>query len=107
MFFLSFCGRGLRPTSRGLKPFQIQDRVRGAEAPLFHGIPRISKLPWACRSRLVVKPVPEFYVELAGEVPVKAPVGDAVVVEGAAVGDVQGGDGGGEVVAEIFAEGNI
>jgi hypothetical protein len=43
---------------------------------------------WATRAALIVEAVAEFDGELAGQVPVEAAVGEAVVVEDAAVGNV-------------------
>ena len=53
---------------------------------------------------LVVEAVAEFGGELAGVVEVEAAEGEAVVEQDAAVGEVGGGDGGGEVFAEGLAE---
>ena len=51
--------------------------------------------------------VAEFGVDLAGVVVVEAAEGEAVVEQDAVVGYVGCGDGGGEVVAEGFADGEI
>ena len=51
--------------------------------------------------------VAEFGVDLAGVVVVEAAEGEAVVEQDAAVGDVGGGDGSGEVFGEGLAEGEI
>jgi hypothetical protein len=53
---------------------------------------------------LVVKPVAEFCINLAREVPVESAEGQAVVVLDAAIGYVERGEGCSETFTEIFAE---
>ena len=60
-----------------------------------------------CFRQLELEAVAEFGVDLAGVVVVEAAEGEAVVEQDAVVGDVDCGDGGGEVFAEGFAEGEV
>ena len=55
----------------------------------------------------VVEAIAQLDGELAGEIPVEAAEGETVVVFEAVVGYVEGGEGGGDALAEVLAQGEI
>jgi hypothetical protein len=54
-----------------------------------------------------VKAIAKFHIDFARQIPVKSPEREAVVVEDALVGDIEGGDRGSEAFPKILAEGEI